>query len=133
LASIDCGHHYPDRLVRDGPQLSVIVGNRSATIPLNKQLIALFDTGSEWNLIENSIPAALHMMHIDDKWIRTANGLVLAPVYMGQLVISALTYTKLHRFIGVDIDADRVVLGRETLVDFILTYSGRSGKVTLEY
>lgn len=109
------------------------VGNRSSTIPLNKLLTALIDTGSEWNLIQDSVAGALHMMHIDDKWIRTANGPVLAPVYMGQLVISALTYTKLHRFIGVDIDADRVILGRETLRDFSLTYYGRSGKATLDY
>ena len=133
MASVDCGHNHPDQLVHDGPQLSVVIGNRSATIPLNKQLTALLDTGSEWNLIENSVPAALHMMHIDDKWIRTANGLVLAPVYMGQLIISALTYTKLHRFVGVDIDANRVVLGREALSDFTLAYSGGSGKVSLQY
>lgn len=114
--------------------LWAIISNRSATIPFNKQLQAFLDTGFEWSLIEDTLAtAALHLMHVDDQWIQTANGQALAPVYLGQLTIPNLTYTKLQRFIGVDLGANRVILGREILQDFLLTYSGRSGRVTLEY
>jgi len=114
--------------------LFAIVGNRSATIPLSIQLQALLDTGAEWNLIEDALATAtLHLMHIDDQLIQTANGPVTKPVYMAQLGIPALTYSKLHRFIGVDLGEDRVLLGREVLRDFKFTYSGRSGKAKLEY
>jgi predicted aspartyl protease len=134
LASIECGYHTRDELVRLGPTLWAIIGNRSATIPLNKQLEAFLDTGSEWSLIENTLAtAALHLMHVDDQWIQTANGQALAPVYLGELTIPNITYTKLQRFIGVDLGTERVILGREILGDFLLTYSGRSGRVTLEY
>ena len=120
--------------MRQGPTLSAIIGNRSSTIPLNKQLQAFLDTGSEWSLIQDPLATtALHLMHIDDQLIQTANGQALAPVYLGQLTIPNLTYTKLQRSIGVDLGADRVILGREILRDFLLTYAGRSGRVTLEY
>jgi gag-polyprotein putative aspartyl protease len=134
LASIECGYQSHDELVLEGPMLWVVISNRSATVPLNKQLQAFLDTGSEWSLIEDTLATAvLHLMHIDDQLIQTANGPALAAVYLGQLTIPNLTYSKLQRFIGVDLGADRVILGREVLQDFLLTYLGRSGKVTLEY
>jgi predicted aspartyl protease len=120
--------------VYKGPTLSVIVANRSATIPVNTHAEALLDTGSEFNLIQDTLAAnSVHLMRIDDRLIQTANGSVAVPVYMGQLTIPNLTYTKLVRFVGVDLGADRVVLGREALQDFKLTYSGRSRRVRLEY
>jgi hypothetical protein len=79
------------------------------------------------------IKTALHVMHIDYRLIQTPSGAITAPVYMGQLTIAGLNYSKLHRLIGVDLGANRVILGREALQDFTLTYSGLSGKVTLEY
>jgi predicted aspartyl protease len=134
LASVECGHPNRDELLREGPTLEVVISNRSATGPLSKRLPALIDTGAEWNLIEGTLATAvLHLMHVDDRWVQTANGPTLAPVYMGQLTIGALKYSKLQRFVGLDLGADRVILGREVLADFLLTYSGRSGKVTLEY
>ncbi len=134
MPSIECGHRSADILVGEGPVLPVTVGNRSATIPIDIQLEALLDTGSEWSLIQNSLAiGTLHLMHIDDRLIQTANGSAMAPVYMGQLTIAGLTYSKLHRFVGVDLGTDRAILGRELLRDFTLTYSGPSGKVSLEY
>jgi hypothetical protein len=134
LASVECGYRSRDELVREGPALEVVVNNRHATNPINKQLPAFLDTGAEWNLIEDTLAsAALHLMHVDDQWIQTANSPTLAPVYIAQLTIPQLTYSKLQRFIGVDLGADRILLGREGLVDFLLTYSGRTGPVTLEY
>ena len=120
--------------MREGPTLEVVVSNRSSRNPISKQLPALLDTGAEWNLIEDALATgALHLVPVDHEWIQTASGPALAPVYMGQLIIPGLTYSKIQRFIGVELGAERVVLGREGLGDFSLTYSGRSGKVTLEY
>lgn len=134
MASIECGHQSRDELLREGPTLEVVINNRSATNPINKHLPALLDTGSEWNLIEDTLAsAALHLKHIDYQWVQTANGPARARVYMGQLTIPNLTYSKLQRFVGPDLGADRIVLGREGLADFLLTYSGRLGRVTLEY
>jgi len=134
LASIEWGYRSRDDLVREGPALEVVINNRNTTNPIHKQLPALLDTGAERNLIEDTLAsAALHLMQVDDQWIQTAHGPALAPVYMAQLTIPQLTYSKLQRFIGVDLGTDRILLGREGLVDFLLTYSGRTGRVTLEY
>jgi predicted aspartyl protease len=134
LATIECGYRSRDELVREGPALSIILSNRSATIPLSKQIPALIDTGSDWNLIESAIAATtLHMMHIDNRSIQTANGITMAPVYLGQLIIPGLNYSRLHRFIAAELGAERAILGREVLRDFVLTYSGKSGRVTLEF
>lgn len=134
MASVECGSNSRAELVREGPTLEVVINNTSATNPLNKQLPTLIDTGAEWNLIEDTLATGvLHLGHVDDQWIQTANGAVLAPVYIARLTIPSLTYSKLQRFVGVSLGADRVLLGREGLQDFVLTYSGRSGKVTLQY
>jgi hypothetical protein len=131
---VECGSTGRDDLVREGPSLEIIINNASGTAPTHRQLPALIDTGSEWNLIEVTLAAGvLHLRHVDDQWIQTANGQTLAPVYSAQLTIPTLTYSKFHRFVGVNIGADRVILGREGLADFILTYRGRSGRVILEY
>jgi hypothetical protein len=131
---MECGYRSRDELVREGPALEVVLNNRSSTNPINKQLPALLDTGAEWNLIEGTLAGAvMHLQHIDDQWIQTANGQTLAPVYMALMTIPQLTYSKLQRFIGVDLGSDRILLGREGLVDFVLKYSGRTGNVTLEY
>ena len=134
MATVECGSTGRDDLVREGPSLEIVINNGSATTPAHRQLPALIDTGSEWNLIEGTLAAGvLHLRHIDDQWIQTANGQTLAPVYSAQLTIPTLSYSKSHRFVGVNIGADRVVLGREGLADFILTCRGRSGRVILEY
>jgi hypothetical protein len=52
---------------------------------------------------------------------------------MAQITIPQLTYSKLHRFIGVNLGSDLAIVGREMLADFRLVYSGRTGSVTLEY
>ena len=131
---MECGCVSRDELVREGPSLDVIINNQSGTNPANRQLSALIDTGAEWNLIEGTLAAGvLHLRHIDDQWVQTANGPTLAPVYSAQLTIPNLTYSKAHRFIGVSIGVDRIILGREGFQDFVLSYSGRSGKVTLQY
>jgi predicted aspartyl protease len=134
LATVECGSTGRDDLVREGPSLEIVINNGSTITPAHRQLPALIDTGSEWNLIEVTLAAGvLHLRHVDDQWIQTANGQTLAPVYSAQLTIPTLSYSKSHRFVGVNIGADRVVLGREGLADFILTYRGRSGRVILEY
>jgi len=121
-------------LVREGPVHEVVIANRSSTIPVNATYRALLDTGSEPNLIhEDEATQILHLMHIDDTWIQTAKGSRLAPVFMGQLTIPGLTYSKLHRFVGADTGEIKVLLGREALQDFTLSYSGRTGSVTLHY
>lgn len=131
MASIECGHQNRGELLREGPTLELVISNRSAGNPLNKQLPALIDTGAEWNLIEDTLATGvLHLRHVDDQWIQTAAGPSLAPVYLAQITIPNLTYSKLQRLIGVNLGADRILLGREGLQDFILNYSGRSGKVT---
>ena len=134
MASVECGSTGRDDLVREGPSLEIIINNRSSATLINRSVPALIDTGSEWNLIEATLAGSvLHLRHVDDQLIQTANGTALAPVYSAQLTIPGLTYSKAHRFIGVTIGADRVLLGREALADFVLTYRGRSGRVLLEY
>ena len=134
MASVECGFRSPDELVREGPLLDVFINNRSAAIPLNKQLTALIDTGAEWNLIEDTLATGvLRLKHVDYQLIQTAAGQTLAPVYLAQITIPSLIYSKVQRFVGVNLGADRILLGREGLHDFLLTYSGHSGRVTLEY
>ncbi len=134
MASVDCGSQSRDDLVREGAGLDVLVNNRSTANPFNKQLPALIDTGAEWNLIEDTLATAvLHLKHIDDQWVQTAAGPTLAPVYLAQMTIPNLTYSKLQRFVGASLGADRILLGREGLQDFVLNYSGRTGRVTLQY
>ena len=92
MASVDCGSNTPSGLVRDGPSLDVIVNNRSTSNPINKQVLALIDTGAEWNLIEDTLAAGvLHLKHVDNQWIQTASGANLAPVYLAQIIIPNLT------------------------------------------
>ena len=95
MATVECGSTGRDDLVREGPSLEIVINNGSATTPAHRQLPALIDTGSEWNLIEVTLAAGvLHLRHIDDQWIQTANGQTLAPVYSAQLTIPTLSYTK---------------------------------------
>jgi len=104
LATVECGSTGRDDLVREGPSLEIVINNGGATTPAHRQLPALIDTGSEWNLIEVTLAAGvLHLRHIDDQWIQTANGQTLAPVYSAQLTIPTLSYSKSHRFVGVNI------------------------------
>ena len=131
---MDCGAVGPDELVRDGPTLEVIIGNTSRVNPRNQRLPALIDTGAEWNLIEDTLArGALLLQPVEDQLIQTANGPVVAPIYIARLMVPSLMYSKLHRFIGVNLGADRVLLGREGLQDFVLNYSGKSGRVTLQF
>ena len=134
MASIECGRQSRDILISEGPSVDVIINNQGVVRSANQQLSALIDTGAEWNLIEETLASTtLNLKCIDYKWIQTAKGPSLARVYQGLLVIPSLTYSKPHRFIGADLGADRAILGREALADFLLTYSGRSGRVTLEF
>lgn len=120
--------------MRDGPVHDVVIGNRSSTLPLNATYPALLDTGSEPNLIDkHEATDVLQLMHIDDTPIQTASGSQTAPVFMAQLTISGLTYSKLHRFVGANLGERKVLLGREALQDFALLYAGRTGNVTLRY
>jgi hypothetical protein len=134
LASLNCGQASFDLLILRGPTLEVIINNRQSAIPVDRQLDAILDTGSEWSLIEDTLASAVfYLPVIDWQQIRTATGWGRRPVYMAQLTIPALTYSKLHRFIGVNLGSDLAILGRELLADFRLVYSGRTGSVILEY
>ncbi|MGD0290112.1 MAG: hypothetical protein ABSC63_10730 [Candidatus Binataceae bacterium] len=134
MASVDCGHRTFDLLILKGPALEVIINNQQSSNPVNRQLDSILDTGSEWNLIEDTLAVAvLYLPVIDWQVIRTATGSARRPVYMAQITIPQLTYSKLHRFIGVNLGSDLAIVGREMLADFRLVYSGRTGSVTLEY
>jgi hypothetical protein len=134
LASLNCGHPRIDLLISHGPVLEVILNNTLTTNLVNRRVDAILDTGSEWSLIEDSLASTvLHLPVIDRQIIRTATGSGSRLVYIAELTIPQLTYTKLHRFIGVGLGSDLAVLGRELLADFRLVYSARNGSVTLEY
>jgi hypothetical protein len=134
LASLNCGHPRIDLLISHGPVLEVIINNTQLTNLVNRRINATLDTGSEWSLIEDTLASTvLYLPVIDRQIIQTAMGSGSRLVYIAELTIPQLTYTKLHRFIGVDLGSDLAVLGRELLADFRLVYSGRTGSVTLEY
>lgn len=135
MATLECGHHDRDGLIREGPTLDVVLNNLRVTNSINKQLSALVDTGAELNMIEDTLAAGavLSLKVVDVETVQTANGAANRPIYEARLTVPKLTYSKLHRFVGVNLGADRVILGREFLADFRLTYSGRSGKATLSY
>ena len=104
MATVECGFSSRDQLVREGPSLEIVVNNRSVASPVHKQLPALIDTGAEWNLIEDTLASGvLHLKHIDNESVQTAGGPMLAPVYLAQMTIPKLTYSKVHRFIGVNL------------------------------
>ena len=106
---MECGFANHDELVRQGPSLEVIINNQSGTIPVNRQLPALIDTGSEWNLIEATLAAGvLHLRHVDDQWIQTANGQTLAPVYSAQLRFPGSLIP--NRIASLESASDRTVL-----------------------
>jgi hypothetical protein len=114
--------------------LEVIINNTQPTKLVNRRIDAILDTGSEWSLIEDTLASTvLYLPVIDRQIIQTAMGSGSRLVYIAELTIPQLTYTKLHRFIGVNLGSDLAVLGRELLADFRLVYSGRTGSVTLEY
>lgn len=134
MATLNYGQSSFDLLILRGPALEVVINNQQPTNPVNRQVDAILDTGSEWSLIEDSLASAVfYLPVIDWQQIRTAMGWGRRPVYMAQLTIPPLTYSKLHRFVGVNLGSDLAILGRELLVDFRLVYSGRTGAVTLEY
>ena len=134
MASLNCGHPRIDLLISHGPVLEVIINNTQPTKLVNRRIDAILDTGSEWSLIEDTLASTvLYLPVIDRQIIQTAMGSGSRLVYIAELTIPQLTYTKLHRFIGVDLGSDLAVLGRELLADFRLVYSGRTGSVTLEY
>jgi len=134
LASLNSGHPRTDLLISHGPVLEVILNNTLTTNLVNRRVDAILDTGSEWSLIEDTLASTvLHLPVIDRQIIRTAMGSGSRLVYIAELTVPQLTYTKLHRFIGVNLGSDLAVLGRELLADFRLVYSARNGSVTLEY
>ena len=142
-----CGYDHapagPDLLVRYGPSLKVnlgfdpnyVAGFRKPPQPTERGLDALIDTGASESYIDGALAVQHQLPLIDQDSVGAALGTEIVNIYLAQVHVIALDAVILGRFAAVSlrsngIESD-VLLGRTFLRDYVFTYDGTTGRVTI--
>ena len=150
MPTVDCG--FPEVPAQDrrsllaevGPTVPVRIGfdpGFDETESLNPDIPpdlfpALVDTGASANSIDADLAARLGLPVIDvDTAVSGSAGRHLADVYLAQVHIPGLDRTISGRFTGIRLAAGGqlhgAIIGRSFLRDFVLSYDGRTGEVSI--
>lgn len=146
--SIECGFlgaESAQKLIRNGPIIRVDIGFDPAWragMPRRPDaaalgIPALVDTGAERSFIDYDLAVRLKLP-IVDRWSIASNiGLHEFDVYLAQIFVQPLLFTHDGAFAGAFLQRGGVpyliVMGRTFLEKFLLTYNGKSGRVTLTW
>jgi hypothetical protein len=102
-----------------------------------QDLRALVDTGSRPNFVDLKLAKSLDLVVVDEWTISGSNGKHLVDVFLAHLYVPSLGYVRLGKFGGIPLsDGDHghlVLLGREFLKDFTLSYEGTTGEAMLTF
>ena len=150
MPTVDCG--FPDIPEQDrsallaevGPTVPVQIGfdlgfdqstNPAPDIPPDL-FPALVDTGASANSIDADLAARLGLPVIDlDTEVSGSAGRHLADVYLARIHIPGLDRTISGRFTGIKLASGgqlhSAIIGRSFLKDFVLSYDGRTGEVSV--
>jgi predicted aspartyl protease len=144
----ECGfHHDPngaDLLAIHGPTILVDIGfdpaydPKTATtppVPLIQNMLALVDTGASESFIDNGLAVALQLPVVDKGAVSGSIGSHPSDIYVAQIRVPALNVNIYGRFSGVNLIAGgqshSVLLGRTFLRRLVMSYDGKTGRVTL--
>jgi len=97
---------------------------------------ALIDTGAQNNRIDHEFARAIGLMPFGYVQVSGVGGYFDTETYTAHAYLPVLDYTVTGRFIGANLlsagQPRAVILGREFLASFTMTYDGGTGTVTLE-
>ena len=143
MPELECGFTSGDVLFAVGPTTYVLVGfdpewlgadTGTPAIP-DGQHAALIDTGAIESCIDDSLAQRLGLPAIDRETIAGVSGPMEATRCAAQLHFPELSSTLHGIFSGVRLaeggQPHVVLLGRDLLQHFTMTYDGRTGRVTL--
>ncbi len=131
-----------DLLARIGPTLKVGLGfdpdfdpkhaSRTPRLPVDG-LWALIDTGASVCCIDSTLAMHLELPLVDKGYCDGISGLIEVDMYLAQIHVPNLQFTLYGKFAGVDLGRGdhRVLLGRDFLRHFVMTYDGPSRAVFL--
>jgi gag-polyprotein putative aspartyl protease len=131
-----------DLLIELGPTLKVDVGfdpdyspqtpRRTPILPVSG-IWALIDTGASISCIDRALAAHLNMPQIDRKTFLGISGPVDVDMHLAHIHVPTLSFTLYGSFAAMDLAGGHhhVLLGRDFLRNFTMTYDGHSGAVHL--
>ncbi|MDE2668599.1 MAG: retropepsin-like aspartic protease [Chloroflexota bacterium] len=130
--------HQPGLLMQRGPTVPVRVGVGcdAADGADASEHFALIDTGAQNNWIDDEFARAIGLMPFGYLQVSGVGGYFETETFTAHAYIPVLDYTVTGRFIGANLlsagQPHAVILGREFLASFTMTYDGGTGTVTLE-
>ena len=131
------------QLVQYGPTLPVRIGfdqehNLASPGPPNLPdhvYPALVDTGATISCIDSALALHLGLPIVNRRMIAGVHGASTVNIHLAQIYIPSLEFTDYGEFAGVHLAAGGqpyfALLGRTFLLDFTMTYEGRTGVVTI--
>lgn len=131
-----------DLLVQIGPTLKVDLGfdesydvdrpSQLASLPVEGAW-ALIDTGASTCCIDGALARQLGLPIIDQRTYAGIGGSIEVDMHLAQIRAPALSFTLYGSFAAVDLTDGRhpVLIGRDFLRHFVMTYDGLSGAVSL--
>jgi hypothetical protein len=108
--------------------------------PLERNVLALIDTGASNCCVDESLAAELGLSIIDRQVIGGVAGQQEHNIYLAELVIPNLQLSMKGRLVGVNIEMlknvalegpSQVILGRDVMSLMVVVYDGVNGTVTL--
>lgn len=132
-----------DLLARFGPTLFVLIGFDQTYNPRvsprpslpQLELPALVDTGASESCIDSALAQRLDLPAVDTGYISGVQGASETTFYLAQIYVPRLNWTIYGRFAGVHLTTGgqphNALMGRDFLRNFVLTYEGRTGDVTI--
>lgn len=142
MLSVEAGQSDAGLLHEIGPALDVDVGYDPEFGPggarpqlAGRRIRALIDTGAKNSCIDSSLALALGLPVVNQRQGAGVGGVATFNTHLGQIHIPGLKYTFHGEFMGVHLtvgdQAARVLIGRDVLRHFRLTYDGPKGAVSL--
>lgn len=133
----------PKLLAYHGPSLKVEVGfdktwnAADGGRPHSRgfDLEALVDTGAQESCIDRLLAAELKLPVCDRQSVCGVGGVQEVEVFLAQIYLPRLNFTNYGKFAGVTLKESghrqHILLGRDFLAHFVLTYDGLTGLVSL--
>ena len=129
--------HQPGLLMHRGPTVAVRVGvgRDTADSAGSPEHFAIIDTGAQNNCIDHEFARTIGLIPFGYLRISGVGGYFDTETYTAHVYIPSLDHTVTGRLIGANLlsagQPHGVILGREFLADFSMTYDGGTGSVTL--
>ena len=132
-----------DALAQRGPTL-LVLGGFDASFRLDSdqvprlaeaQVQALVDTGAIGTCIDSALAAQLGLPVVNRTYIAGVGGVIEVNVHLAQIYVPSLDRIHIGTFPGVHLSGSgqphAVLIGRDFLRHYTMTYEGRTGAVTI--